>query len=277
MAELLRASGLVKDYKVPKLEGWFGSDSVRALDGVDLALEEGETLAVVGESGSGKSTLGRALLWLDPPDQGSVVFAGRALGSLGASDLRRQRKDLQMVFQDPYASLDPRQKVGEIVVENLLVHGSLRGDAMRAEAGRLLSQVGLEPGMAERYAHEFSGGQRQRIAIARAIATRPRLLIADEPVSALDLELQGQILDLLRQLRADMGMSMVFITHDLKLVRGFCGRVLVMKDAKIVEQGLVEEVFKNPRHAYTRELLDAVLPLPLPRGAPGLKMAERRP
>jgi peptide/nickel transport system ATP-binding protein len=277
MAELLRAAGLVKDYKVPKLEGWFGSDSVRALDGVDLVLEEGETLAVVGESGSGKSTLGRALLWLDPPDQGTVVFAGKALGSLGASDLRRQRKDLQMVFQDPYASLDPRQKVGEIVVENLLVHGSLKGNALREEAGRLLSQVGLESGMAERYAHEFSGGQRQRIAIARAIATRPRLLVADEPVSALDLELQGQILDLLRKLRAEMGMSMVFITHDLKLVRGFCRRVMVMKDAKVVEQGTVDEVFKNPRHDYTRELLDAVLPLPLPRSAPMPKLAELRP
>ncbi|HTB23316.1 MAG TPA: ATP-binding cassette domain-containing protein [bacterium] len=267
MAELLKATGLVKDYKVPKLEGWFGSATTRALDGVDLSLDEGESLAVVGESGSGKSTLGRALLWLDPPDEGSVVFGGKALASLGASDLRRQRRDLQMIFQDPYASLDPRQKVGDIVTENLQVHADLKGSALGSEAARLLRSVGLEPDMAERFVHEFSGGQRQRIAIARAIATKPRLLIADEPVSALDLELQGQILDLLKKLRAGMGLSLIFITHDLKLVKGFCRRVLVMKDAKVVERGLVEEVFSRPAHAYTRELLDAVLPLPLPRAA----------
>jgi ABC-type oligopeptide transport system ATPase subunit len=269
MNELVRASGLVKDYKVPKTDGWFGSDSVRALDGVDLSIDEGEILAVVGESGSGKSTLGRALLWLDPPDAGRVEFRGRDLGSLKASQLRKTRRDLQMVFQDPYASLDPRQSVGDIVTENLLIHDGLRGAALREAAPRLLEQVGLEGSMAGRYAHEFSGGQRQRIAIARAIATRPRLLIADEPVSALDLELQVQILDLLRALRASMGMGMVFITHDLKLVRGFCRRMLVMKDAKVVEQGLVEEVFAAPRHPYTRELLDAILPLPLGRGASG--------
>jgi peptide/nickel transport system ATP-binding protein len=269
MAELLRATGLVKDYAVPKLKGWFGSDSVRALDGVDLSLNEGETLAVVGESGSGKSTLGRALLWLDPPDQGTVVFGGKTLGALGASELRRQRRDLQMVFQDPYASLDPRQKVGDIVTENLSVHEGLASAALGETAGRLLRQVGLEPGMADRYAHEFSGGQRQRIAIARAIATRPRLLIADEPVSALDLELQGQILALLKKLRAEMGMGMVFITHDLRLVKGFCRRMLVMKAAKVVEEGTVEEVFGAPKHAYTRELLDAVLPLPLPGARQG--------
>jgi len=267
MTELLRASGLVKDYSVPKTTGWFGSQSVRALKGVGLQVAEGETVAVVGESGSGKSTLGRSLLWLDPPDAGDVVFAGQSLRGLGASQLRRLRRDLQMVFQDPYASLDPRMNVGGIVTENLAVHESLKGPALQDAAVRLLEAVGLQADMAQRLPHEFSGGQRQRIAIARAVATRPRLLVADEPVSALDLELQGQILDLLRTLRAQMNMAVVFITHDLRLVRGFCSRAVVMKDAEVVEEGPVDRVFSRPAHPYTRELMDAILPLPLARGA----------
>lgn len=268
MAELLNASGLVKEFKVPGGTAWFAPRMTRALDGVGLTLSDGETLAVVGESGSGKSTLGRALLWLDPPDAGVVVFAGRALGALKPSELRRSRRDLQMVFQDPYASLDPRQTVGDIVTENLSVHDGLKGRARLEAAAALLVQVGLSPDMSKRHAHQFSGGQRQRIAIARAIATRPRLLIADEPVSALDLELQSQIMRLLRDLISSMGMSLIFITHDLRLVKGFCGRVLVMKDAKVVEVGPVERVFNRPEHAHTQELLDAMLPLPLgPRGA----------
>jgi peptide/nickel transport system ATP-binding protein/oligopeptide transport system ATP-binding protein len=262
MPELLRATGLVKEYKVPTRTGWFGSETVRALDGVDLSVAEGEIVAVVGESGSGKSTLGRALIWLDPPEQGEVVFAGKPLRALRASEVRHLRRDLQMVFQDPFASLDPRQKVGEIVTENLAIHDHLGGEAREEAAAALLTQVGLDPSFAGRYAHEFSGGQRQRIAIARAIATKPRLLVADEPVSALDMELQGQILELLRLLKVKMGLGIVFITHDLKLVKGFCSRVVVLKDAKVVEEGPVEKVFGAPEHPYTRELLAAVLPLP---------------
>jgi ABC-type glutathione transport system ATPase component len=268
VAELLRAQSLVKEYKVPKAAGWFGSLAVRALDGVSLAVAEGECLAVVGESGSGKSTLGRSLLWLEPTDGGSVHFEGRELGRQPAGDLRRLRKDLQMVFQDPYASLDPRWTAGDLVTENLQVHFGLAGEARLQAAERLLAQVGLDPGMAGRFAHEFSGGQRQRLAIARAIATKPRLIVADEPVSALDLELQVQILDLLRQLKRQMNLTLVFITHDLRLVRGFCDRVIVMQKAVIVEEGPVEGVFRAPQHPYTRELLAAVLPLPIPRRRP---------
>jgi peptide/nickel transport system ATP-binding protein len=257
MTEILKAEGLAKNYKVPKKDGWFGSDTVRALDGVDLTVQAGETVAIVGESGSGKSTLGRLLLALEKPDAGSVAFEGRDLNALPASDLRRLRKDIQMVFQDPYASLDPRWKAYEIVTENL----GIRGDAMREEAARLMDLVGLEAGMLDRYPHQFSGGQRQRLAIARAIATSPKLLVADEPVSALDLELQVQILDLLKKLKAKMNLSLVFITHDLKLLKNFCDRVVVMKDGKVAEEGPLASVWSKPQHPFTRELLAAVLPL----------------
>jgi len=265
VSELLRAQGLVKDFKVPKQVGWFGSDSVRALDHVDLSVAEGEALAVVGESGSGKTTLGRSLLWLDPVDEGSVTFAGQDLRAMAGRDLRRLRKDLQMVFQDPYASLDPRLPAREVVTETLVAHSKMGGDALESAARSLLLKVGLDPSMLDRNAHAFSGGQRQRLAIARAIATRPKLIVADEPVSALDLELQVQILELLKQLRREMNLTLVFITHDLKLVRGFCQRMIVMKDGRIVEQGSVDQVFRDPQHPYTRELLTAILPLPVMR------------
>jgi peptide/nickel transport system ATP-binding protein/oligopeptide transport system ATP-binding protein len=265
MPEILRAEALVKDFKVPKKDGWFGSERTRALDGVSLGLQAGETLAVVGESGSGKSTLGRALLWLDPADSGTVSYEGQSLAALAARDLRKLRRDLQLVSQDPYASLDPRWRAKDIVTENLAVHDGLKGDAVLDAAKRLLVQVGLAPDMVERYPHEFSGGQRQRLAIARAIATKPKLIVADEPVSALDLELQVQILELLKLLKVQMGLSLIFITHDLKLVRGFCDRMIVMQKGVIVEAGAVEGVFKAPQHAYTKELLAAILPLPIRR------------
>lgn len=259
MEPILTAQGLVKDYAIPKQSGWFGSDKLRALDQVSLSLAPGETLAVVGESGSGKSTLGRLLLALEAPDAGSVSMLGEDLGALSAAELRVRRRDLQMVFQDPYASLDPRWSAGRIVTENLVVAEGLKGTRLDEEARRLLALVGLEPGMAERYPHQFSGGQRQRLAIARAVATNPKVLIADEPVSALDLELQVQILKLLKGLKAKMGLSMVFITHDLKLLRGLADRVLVMQAGKVVEEGPLDRVWKDPQHPFTRELLAAVL------------------
>jgi peptide/nickel transport system ATP-binding protein len=259
MSEILRAEGLTKGYAVPKKDGWFGSDTVQALAGVSLSVAEGETLAIVGESGSGKSTLGRLLLHLEKPDAGTVSFEGQDLGKLPSADLRRLRRDIQMVFQDPYASLDPRWKADEIITENLAVHDKLKGDRLVEEAKRLLELVGLDPDMSGRYPHQFSGGQRQRLAIARAIATKPRLLVADEPVSALDLELQVQILDLLKKLKAQMQLSLVFITHDLKLLKNFADRVLVMKDGLIVEEGPLAQVWSQPQHAFTQELLASVL------------------
>ena len=256
---ILKAAGLTKAYKVPKKDGWFGSDDVHALKGVSLSVAAGETVAIVGESGSGKSTLGRLLLRLERPDAGQVEFEGRELGALPSADLRRLRRDLQMVFQDPYASLDPRWRADEIVTENLAVHEGLKGGQLKEEAARLLALVGLDPSMLDRYPHQFSGGQRQRLAIARAIATSPKLLVADEPVSALDLELQVQILDLLKALRAKMKLSLVFITHDLKLLRNFADRVVVMKDGLVVEEGPLGQVWSNPQHPFTQELLASVL------------------
>ena len=256
---ILKAAGLTKAYKVPKKDGWFGSDDVHALKGVSLSVAAGETVAIVGESGSGKSTLGRLLLRLEKPDAGTVEFEGREMGSIPSGELRRLRKDMQMVFQDPYASLDPRWKADEIVTENLAVHEELKGERLKEEASKLLVMVGLDPSMRDRYPHQFSGGQRQRLAIARAMATQPKLLIADEPVSALDLELQVQILDLLKKLKAKMGLSLVFITHDLKLLRGFADRVLVMKDGLIVEEGPLDQVWSKPQHPFTQELLASVL------------------
>ncbi len=259
MKNILEAQGLIKNYAVPKKEAWFGSDSLRALDGVSLTLGEGETLAVVGESGSGKSTLGRLLVALETPDAGSVSMGGQDLSTLGGSELRRKRRDLQMIFQDPYASLDPRWKAERIVTENLVAAEGLQGAPLAAEAVRLLEMVGLSADMLDRYPHQFSGGQRQRLAIARAVATSPKVLIADEPVSALDLELQVQILDLLKKLKADMGLSLLFITHDLKLLRGLADRVAVMQAGRIVEEGTLEQVWKDPQHPFTQELLASLL------------------
>ncbi len=256
---ILKAEGLTKAYKVPKKDGWFGSDDVHALKGVSLSVTAGETVAIVGESGSGKSTLGRLLLRLEKPDAGSVEFEGREMGSIPSSELRRLRKDMQMVFQDPHASLDPRWKADEIVTENLAVHEALKGERLKEEASKLLVMVGLDPAMRDRYPHQFSGGQRQRLAIARAMATQPKLLIADEPVSALDLELQVQILDLLKKLKAKMGLSLVFITHDLKLLRNFADHVVVMKDGLVVEEGPLDQVWSKPQHPFTQELLASVL------------------
>ena len=237
---------------------------VTAVDGVTLAIHPGETLGLVGESGSGKSTLGRLLLRLIEPTAGDVRFAGRSLLGLAPRALRALRREMQIVFQDPYGSLNPRLRVGAIVAEGLAIHRIGTPAERRERVAELLELVGLPPDAARRYPHEFSGGQRQRIGIARALAVEPRFVVADEAVSALDVSIQAQILNLLQDLRERLGLTMLFIAHDLRLVEHVSDRVAVMYQGRIVEIAPREEIYRNPRHPYTRALLSAV-PVPDPR------------
>ena len=256
-APLLTARGLVTRYPLP------GGGAVNAVAGVDLDLFPGETLAVVGESGCGKSTLARSLLRLIEPTAGSVRFLGQDVLALGPAALRRQRREMQLVFQDPMASLDPRFTIGRTLAEPMLVHGVGTSAERHARVATLLDLVGLDPAAAQRYPHEFSGGQRQRIAIARAIALEPRLVVLDEPVSALDVSIQSQVLNLLMDLKARLGLTYLFITHDLAVVGAIADRVAVMYLGRIVEDAPVERLFAAPAHPYTRALLAAV-PVPDP-------------
>lgn len=232
---------------------------VRAVDGVNLTLSPGEAVGLVGESGCGKSTLARALLRLIPLTGGEVWFDGTPLHQMSDGQLRPLRKQMQMVFQDPMASLNPRMRIGHILAEPLEVHGIARGRQAWQQAARLLERVGLPSEYLHRYPHEFSGGQRQRICIARAIATQPRLLVADEPTSALDLSIRAQIHALLRDLQRELNMTILFVTHDLHAVRQVCSRVLVMYLGQVVESAPADRLFTAPAHPYTRALLDAVL------------------
>jgi oligopeptide/dipeptide ABC transporter ATP-binding protein len=243
-----------------------GGGHVRAVDGVDLALPRGATLAIVGESGCGKSTLARSVLRLVEPDAGRVLFEGEDVLTLTPAALRRRRRDMQIVFQDPLASLDPRFTVERSLAEPLLVHGIGRGRAHRRERVReLLNLVGLDAAAARRYPHEFSGGQRQRIGIARAIAVQPKLVVLDEPVSALDVSIRSQILNLLADLKERLGLSYLFISHDLAVVRAVSDEVAVMYLGRIVESAPVDRFFAAPAHPYSQALLAAV-PKPDPRG-----------
>ena len=247
----------------PLKRGWSGrvADHVKAVDGVNVRVREGQTLGVVGESGSGKTTLGLALLRL-LSSKGAICFQGQRIDELSGKTLRPLRKSMQIVFQDPFGSLSPRLSVGEIVEEGLLVHG-LAGDrtARRARIARALEEVGLDPDTQDRYPHEFSGGQRQRIAIARALALQPRLLVLDEPTSALDVSVQAQIVDLLRELQRRHRLAYIFISHDLRVVRALANHLLVMKNGRVVEAGPARRVFDNPEHPYTQALLAAALNL----------------
>ena len=261
----------------PQGESLFGggvtNTVVRAVDEVSLDIHAGETLGLVGESGSGKSTLGRLILRLIEPTSGSVRFEGHDLLAAGRGEMRRLRRDMQIIFQDPFASLDPRYRVEDIIAEPLIIHGGARSDregagfdhtanqsqnnARRARVAELLRAVGLDESILRRFPHEFSGGQRQRIGIARALALRPKFIVCDEPVSALDVSVGAQIVNLLAQLQRDFGLTYLFISHSMPVVRYLSTRIAVMYRGKIVEVGDTEQITARPAHAYTRSLLEA--------------------
>jgi len=251
---LLEASNLTRDF-APRD---YGGRAVRAVNDVSFIIGEGEALGLVGESGSGKSTTGRLVLRLLEPTSGSVLFAGRNIAGMTRPELFDFRRQAQIVFQDPFSSLNPRMKVGQIVAEPMLIHRVSQGH-LRDEVARLLERVGLQGEHAERYPFQFSGGQRQRISIARALSLNPRLIVADEPVSSLDVSVQAQIINLLRDLQDERGLSLLFISHNLAVVRHLCSRTAVMQRGIIVEQGPTQEIFERPRHPYTKALLDSIL------------------
>ncbi|MGZ4389286.1 MAG: ABC transporter ATP-binding protein [Gaiellaceae bacterium] len=270
--------------EVESLQKWFPVragfiertvDHVKAVDDVSFEIREGETLGLVGESGSGKSTTGYCILQLLKPTGGSIRFAGTELTTLGREEMRRMRREMQIVFQDPYASLNPRMTVGDIVGEPLLVHGIGNRRGRKETVRRLLDVVGFDPGYVNRYPHEFSGGQRQRIGIARALALNPKLIVCDEPVSALDVSIQAQILNLLKDLQRDFGLTYLFIAHDLAVVRTMSDRIAVMNRGKLVEIGPAEQVYTRPENDYTKALLAAV-PVPDPRRMRERKQERRR-
>jgi oligopeptide transport system ATP-binding protein len=242
-------------------ESLFGGrrGEVRAVDDVSLDIHQGETLGLVGESGSGKSTLGRLILRLIEPTAGTVLFDGNDLLKANGSELRRLRRDMQIIFQDPFGSLDPRYRVEDVIAEPLIIHREigLSPDARRQRVRELLRAVGMDESAMHRYAHEFSGGQRQRIGVARALALRPKFIVADEPVSALDVSVGAQIVNLLKQLQRDFGLTYLFISHSMPVVRYLSTRIAVMYRGQIVEFGTTEQITSNPQHEYTQKLLAA--------------------
>jgi len=259
---LLEVRHLVKEFTRKK--GLFGKGtSVRAVDDVSFAIERGETFGLVGESGSGKTTTGRCILRLIEPTTGEVVFDGRDVLELSSAELRAARRQMQIVFQDPYSSLNPRMRVADIVEEPLIIHKLGAKAERRARVKELFGLVGLNPDHLERYPHEFSGGQRQRIGVARALALNPSLIIADEPVSALDVSVQAQVVNLLMELQDRLKLTYLFIAHDLRLVEHICNRVAVMYLGRIVEMGGTAKLFASPQHPYTKALLSAI-PVPDP-------------
>ena len=260
MSAILTARGLTRRFVTKK--PLFGAPTVvQAVNGVDLDIEEGETFAIVGESGCGKSTLARLLSHLIAPSEGSVTYDGRDISALSAAELRALRQHMQFIFQDPFSSLNPRMAVGALIGEPLSIHGIGTAAEQRAKVADLLRKVGLRPEHADRYPHEFSGGQRQRIGIARALATGPKIVIGDEPVSALDVSIQAQVINILEDLKAEFGLTLIIIAHDLAVIRHIADRVAVMYLGEIVEMAPAAELFASPKHPYTEALLSAI-PIP---------------
>ena len=270
-APLLQIDNVTRDYVLPREHLWQAPGKVHALQGVSLTLNTGTSLGVVGESGSGKSTLARMAMALEQPSSGTVRLLGQDLAQLAPADLRAARRNFQMVFQDPYGSLDPRQKIAAIVSEPLYALQETSTSGMRQQASEALQSVGLRASDLDKYPHEFSGGQRQRVAIARALITRPKLIVADEPVSALDVSVQAQVLNLMQDLQQQFGVTYLLISHDLAVVDHLCDEVAVIFQGRVVEQGSPDTLFHHAAHPYTQALLAAV-----PRMEPGASMASRK-
>lgn len=271
---ILRVEDLTLDLRNQAAKPLFGAAPlVRILDRIGFSLERGESLGIVGESGSGKTSLGRTLVRLYEPSGGTIMFDGQDISHATAARMRPLRSKLQMIFQDPQSSLNPRHRIGHIVTQPLRIFGELAHEReARVKAGALLERVGLPPAFASRYPHQLSGGQRQRVGIARAIALKPSLVVADEIVSGLDVSSQAQILALLRELKSDLGLALIFISHDLSVIRVLCDRTLVLWRGTVVETGPTEQLFASPQRNYTRTLLDSI---PLPAIDPG--WVERGP
>ena len=257
-APLLQVQNLAHHYALPRKYLWGPRPQVKALQDVNFTLHAGQSLGIVGASGSGKSTLARLVMALERPGSGSVLWVDQNPQLMGASELRRARRHIQMVFQDPFGALDPRQRIARIVAEPLAALGEASAAEQRRRAAEVLEQVGLGADVLDQYPHEFSGGQRQRIAIARALITQPRVIVADEPVSALDVSVQAQVLNLMQQLARDFGVTYLLISHDLAVVQHLCDEVAVLHEGRIVEQGPPAQLFQSPRHAYTQALVAAM-------------------
>ncbi len=267
---ILKAENIKKYFPIKKGLLLREVGQVKAVDDVSLMVRKGETLGLVGESGCGKSTLGRTLIRLYEPTAGEIEFKSKDFLNVKGNTLRTMRKDMQMIFQDPYAALDPRMTIGQILSQPYEIHGGLDGEKRRDRVKELLTLVGLKPSHVNRYPHEFSGGQRQRICIARAIALEPQLIIADEPVSALDVSIQAQILNLMKDLQEKFGLTYIFISHDLSVIEHVCDRIAVMYLGKIVEVATRDELFKNPQHPYTKALIASI-----PRVGEGKKKMKK--